>query len=49
MLIWRGHFSFCHRLMFNKFLSLPNHSIRACLKGERINRGAGFRYEIPVE
>ena len=49
MLIWRGHFSFCHRSMFNKFLSLSNHRIRACLKGERINRGAGFGHEIPAE
>ena len=36
-------------LMFMKFLSLPNHSIRVCLKGKRINRGVGYGLEIPAE
>ena len=35
--------------MFKKFLSLPNHSMRVCVKGERINRGAGCEVEIPAE
>ena len=32
-----------------KYLSLPNHSIRLCVKGERINRGVGYGQEIPAE
>ena len=35
--------------MFKKFLSLPNHSIRVCVKGKRINRGVGYGLKIPVE
>ena len=35
--------------MFKKFLSLPNHSIRVCVKGKRINRGVGYGLEIPAE
>ena len=35
--------------MFKKFLSLPNHSIRVCVKGKIINRGVGYRLEIPAE
>ena len=32
--------------MFKKLLFLPNHSIRGCVKGKRINRGVGYRLEI---
>ena len=35
--------------MLKKFLSLPNHSLGACIKGKRINRRVGYRLEIPVE
>ena len=35
--------------MFKKFLSLPNHSIRVCVKRNKINRGVGYGLEIPVE
>ena len=35
--------------MFKKFLSLPNHNIRVCVKGKRINRGVGYGVEIPTE
>ena len=40
---------FCHSLIFKKFLSPPNHSITVCVKGERINREAGFGLKIPDE
>ena len=35
--------------MLKKFISLPNHSIRVCVKGKRINRGVGYGLEIPAE
>ena len=35
--------------MFKKFLSLPNHSIRVCVKRNRINRGVGYGLKIPVQ
>ena len=35
--------------MFKKFLSLPNHRIRVCVKGKRINRGVGYGLEFPAE
>ena len=35
--------------MFKKFLSLPNHSIRVCVKEKIINRGVGYGLEIPAE
>ena len=35
--------------MFKKFISLPNHSIRVCVKGKRINFGVGYGLEIPAE
>ena len=31
------------------FLSLPNHTIRVLVSGKRINCGAGYGLEIPVE
>ena len=49
MLLWHGQVPFCYSLMFKKFLSLPNHSIRVCVKGKRINRGVGYGLEIPAE
>ena len=36
MLLWRGQVPFCHPLMFKKFLSLPNHSVRVSVKGEKL-------------
>ena len=35
--------------MFKKLLYLPNHSIRVCVKGKRINREVGYELEIPAE
>ena len=35
--------------MFKKFLTLPNYSIRVCVKGKRIDRGVGYGLEIPAE
>ena len=49
MLLWHRQVPFCHLVMFKKFLSLPGHSIRVCVNGERINRGAGCELEISAE
>ena len=49
MLLRQGQVPFCHSLMFKKFLSLPNRNIRLCVKVKRINRGARYGLEIPVE
>ena len=49
MLLWHGQVPFCNPLMFEKFLSLPNHSIRVWVKGKRINRGSRHVLEIPDE
>ena len=49
MLLWHGEVPFCCSLMFKKFLSLPNHSIRVCVKRNRINRGVGYGLKIPVQ
>ena len=49
IIIIDGQIPFCHSLMFKKFLSLPNRSIRVCVKGERINRRAGCGLEIPAK
>ena len=35
--------------MFKKFVSLPNHSIRLCVKGKITNRGVEYGLEIPAE
>ena len=35
--------------VFSKFLKLPNSSISAKVTGCRINRGAGYDLEIPVD
>ena len=35
--------------MFNKFLSLPNYSIRVCVQGKRINCGVWYGLEIFAE
>ena len=40
---------FCYPLMFKKFLSLPNHNIRVCIKGKIINSGGGSGLEMPAE
>ena len=32
-----------------KFLSLPNHSIRVCVTEIKINRGARYGLELPAE
>ena len=44
-----GHVPFLYSSTFKKFLSLPNHTIRVLLIGKRINRGAGYSLETPVE
>ena len=49
MLLWQRQVPFCYSLMFKKFLYLPNHSIRLCLKEKIINRGVGYEPEIPGE
>ena len=35
--------------MTAEFLQFPNHRIRVVLIGKRVNRGAGFGLEIPVD
>ena len=35
--------------MFKEFLSLPNCSVRVCVKGKRINRKVGYGLETPAE
>ena len=35
--------------MFKKFLTLPYHSIRVCIKGKRIDRGVGYGLQISAE
>ena len=32
-----------------KFVSLPNHNIRVCVEGKRINPRVGYGLEIPAE
>ena len=44
-----GHVPFLYSSLFKKFLSLPNHTIRVLVTGKRINRGAGYGLEIPVD
>ena len=44
-----GHVPFLYSSTFKKFLSLPNHTIRVLVTGIKINRGAGYGLEIPVE
>ena len=34
--------------MLKKLLSLPNYSIRICVKGKGINRRVGYGLEIPA-
>ena len=41
--------TFCYSLILKKFLSLPNHNIRVCVKGKRINHRVGYGPEIPAE
>ena len=49
MLLWHGQVTFCYSLIFKKLLFLPNHSIKTCVKGKRINRGVGYGLEIPAD
>ena len=49
MLLLHAQVPFCYSLMFQKTLSLPNHSIRVCVKGKRINLVVGYGLEIPAE
>ena len=35
--------------MTAEFLQFPNHRLRVVLIGKRVNRGAGFGLEIPVD
>ena len=49
MLLWYEQVPFCHSLMFKNFLSLPNYSIKVCVKGKRVNRGTGYELEIAAE
>ena len=44
-----GHVPLNYAPIFNKFLSLPNHHIRCCVTGKRMNRGGGFGLEVPVD
>ena len=42
MFLCYGQVPLCHLLMFKKFLSLPNHSIKVCGTGKRINHEAEY-------
>ena len=44
-----GHVPFLYSSTFKKFLSLPNRTIKVLVTGKRINLGAGYGLEIPVE
>ena len=44
-----GHAPIYYLSTCKKLLSLPNHSIRVCVKGKRVNREAGQELEIPAE
>ena len=44
-----GHVPFLYSSTFKKILSLPNGTIKVLVTGKRINRGAGYALEIPVE
>ena len=44
-----GHVPLLYSSTFKKFLSLPNYTIRVLVTGMKINRGAGYGLEIPVE
>ena len=44
-----AHIPFLYSSKFEKFLSLPNHTIRVLVTGKRINRSSGYGLEIPVE
>ena len=49
MFLWHGQVPFCYSLMFKKFLTLPDYSIRVCVKGKRIDCGVVYGLEIPAE
>ena len=44
-----AHVPFLYSSTFEKFLSLPNHTIRVLVTGKRINHRAGYGLEIPVQ
>ena len=44
-----GNVPFLYSSTFKKFLFLPNHTIKVLVTGKRINHGAGYGLEIPVE
>ena len=44
-----GYVPFLYFSTLKKFLSLPNRTIRVLVTGKRINLGAGYGLEIPVE
>ena len=44
-----GHVPLNYAPIFNKFLRLPNHHIRCCVTGKRMNRDGGFGWEVPVD
>ena len=43
-----GHVPFCWSRVATKFLQFPNHQIHVTVTRKRVNRGAGFGLEIPV-
>ena len=47
MVVWHRHSA--EYSILKKFLSLPNHNIRVCVKGKRINHRVGYGPEIPAE
>ena len=49
MPLWHRQVPFCCSLMFKKLLSLPNYSIRVCVKGKWINHGVEYEVELPGE
>ena len=49
MLLSHGQIPFCYSLMFKKFISFRNQSIRVCVKGKRINHGVGYGLEVSAE
>ena len=35
--------------IFHQFMKIPNYTIRCKVTGKRVNRGAGYGLEIPVQ
>ena len=44
-----GNIPFDWSKLAAKFLQFPNHHIHVVVTGKRVNRGAGFGVEIPVD